>query len=148
MLTEREKYIYHVTTTTGCATKNLRSQLDIKMIENLKDCIKEMIHGKPYQLSPKGYFCRVGVHNSHAIEFVVYKENSDFVRIVVCNHSRKKHRAWQSVGGVGEPPNLPFCGTQYLNVTTEDTDTLSLFTSFEHHIAWAWLDLRKEGKND
>ena len=70
-----------------------------------------------------------GANNTAAkmIEFVISRLSDDFkqtdlVRFVVCNHSRRKKVAWAWVCGVGDAPEVPFCAAQLLtdNVIPED----------------------------
>jgi len=92
-------------------------------------------------------------HISKMIEFVISRLSDDFkqtdlVRFVVCNHSRRKKVAWAWVCGVGDAPEVPFCAAQLLtdNVIPEDFSYIPVFADFERCIAWTWLEMMQNKK--
>lgn len=148
-----EKYIYHITTTTGHARKSPRSEISADTIALLRPWVEDMIKGESRGIADTYYSCRAGKHSGKMIEFIISRSSSDFkqadlIRFVVCSHSRKKNVAWALVGGVNNAPEAPFCAVQILtdNMTTEDMSYIPMFADFECHIAWAWLEMMQDKK--
>lgn len=149
-----EKYIWHVTTSTFHTRKSLRSEITEDIATLLKPWLENMLNGELQEIVKGRYFCRIGQYNGKMIEFIISRLTIDFqqtnvIRFVVCNHSRKKKFAWDLVDGKGEVPEAPFCAAQLLmeNFIPEDLAYLPVFADFERCIAWAWLDLRNEKKD-
>ena len=144
----KEKYIWHVTTTTGHVRKSPRSEISEETINILKPWVKDMLEGKLRGIMDTHYSCRCEQHSSKMIEFVISRLSDDFkqtdlVRFIICNHSRRKRVAWAWVGGLGDAPEVPFCAAQLLtdNVIPEDFNYIPVFADFERCIAWTWLDI-------
>lgn len=148
----KEKYLYHVTVTTGHARKSPRSEVSDDTINILKTWISDMLKGDLRGIVDSHYSCRAGQYNAKMIEFIISRLSDDFkqvdlVRFVVCNHSRRKNVAWALVGGKGDAPDTPFCAVQLFdNFLLQDLEHLSFFGDFERCIAWAWLDMQNDKK--
>lgn len=150
-----EKYIYHVTTTTRHTRKSPRSEVPKETTALLKPWLEDMIKGKLREIIKTRYSCRIGKYNGKMIEFIISRLTTDFkqtdvIRFVVCNHSRQKNIAWALVNGKGDVPNVPFCAVQLLmdNFIPEDFAYLPAFADFERCIAWAWLDMIEDRKEN
>ena len=150
-----EKYIYHVTTITEHTRKSPRSEVPKETTALLKPWLEDMLKGKLREIIKTRYSCRVGKYNGKMIEFIISRLTTDFkqtdvIRFVVCNHSRQKNRAWALINGKGDVPNVPFCAVQLLmdNFIPEDFAYLPAFADFERCIAWAWLDMIEDGKEN
>lgn len=148
-----EKYIYHVTTTTGHVRKSPRSEISADTTALLRPWVEDMIKGELRGIMDTHYSCRCEQHSSKMIEFVISRLTADFkqtdlVRFIICNHSRRKNVAWAWVGGVGDAPEVPFCAAQLLNdnVILEDLDYIPVFADFERCIAWTWLEMMQNKK--
>ncbi|WP_448756891.1 lactate dehydrogenase [Aggregatibacter sp.] len=148
-----EKYIYHVTTTTGHVRKSPRSEISADTTALLRPWVEDMIKGELRGIMDTHYSCRCEQHSSKMIEFVISRLSDDFkqtdlVRFIVCNHSRRKKVAWAWVGGVGDAPEVPFCAAQLLNdnVIPEDLGYIPVFGDFERCIAWTWLEMMQSKK--
>ena len=149
--TQKEQYIYHVTTTTGHGRKSPRSEISPGTIEMLLPWIDDMLNGHLRGIFDTQYTCRAGVNNSKMCEFIISKTDNyfkhiDIIKFVVCRHSRKKSQAWGLIEGRGEPPEVPFCAVQLIkaNIKNEDLQHLALFADFERCIAWAWISYTED----
>ncbi|TYB18508.1 lactate dehydrogenase [Aggregatibacter actinomycetemcomitans] len=148
----KEKYLYHVTVTTGHARKSPRTEVSDDTINILKTWISDMLKGDLRGIVDSHYSCRAGQYNAKMIEFIISRLSDDFkqvdlVRFVVCNHSRRKNVAWALVDGKGDAPDVPFCAVQLLdNFILQDLEHLSFFGDFERCISWAWLDMQNDKK--
>ena len=143
-----EKYIYHITTTTGHARKSPRSEISADTIALLRPWVEDMIKGESRGIADTYYSCRAGKHSGKISRSSGDFKQTDLVRFVVCSHSRKKNVAWALVGGVNNAPEAPFCAVQILtdNMTTEDMSYIPMFADFECDIAWAWLEMMQDKK--
>lgn len=148
-----EKYIWHVTTTTGHVRKSPRSEISADTTALLRPWVEDMIKGESLGIADTYYSCRAGKHSGKMIEFIISRSSGNFkqtdlIRFVVCSHSRKKNVAWALVGGVNNAPEAPFCAVQILtdNMTTEDMSYIPMFADFECDIAWAWLEMMQDKK--
>lgn len=151
----KDKYIWHVTTSTGHSRKSPKSEVKYETIAILKTWISDMLKGELRGIFDTNYACRVGVKNNKMIEFVISRlndnfEHTDLVRFVVCSHSSRKRAAWGIVDGVGDAPNVPFCAVNLItnNVIKQDLDHIGVFADFERCIAWAWLEMLEDKKDE
>lgn len=148
-----EKYIYHITTTTGHARKSPRSEISADTTALLRPWVEDMIKGESRSIADTYYSCRAGKHSGKMIEFIISRSSGEFkqtdlIRFVVCSHSRKKNVAWALVGGISNAPEAPFCAVQIMmdNMTKEDMSYIPMFTDLECNIAWAWLEMMQNKK--
>ena len=142
-----EKYIYHVTTTTGHARKSPRSEISADTTELLKPWIDDMFKGILRGVFETDYACKCNFSNTNLAEFEIVRLDDEFnhttlVKFVVCRRSARKAQAWAIVDGKGEPPNVPFCAVKLYtdNITLRDALNMPLFADVECCVAWAWLE--------
>ena len=150
-----EKYIYHITTTTGQGRKSPKSEVSAETVALLKPWIDDMMKGELRGIVDTHYSCRCEQHSGKMISFVISRLSENFtqvdlIRFVICNHSRRKNVAWEWVGGIGNAPEVPFCAVQLVtnNVTPDDFNYIPMFADFERCIAWAWLEMVQNKKDE
>ncbi|KND83413.1 lactate dehydrogenase [Aggregatibacter actinomycetemcomitans serotype b str. SCC4092] len=145
----KEKYLYHVTVTTGHANKSPRSEVSADTSALLAPWIDDMFNGVLRAVFDTDYACKCIHHNAKYAAFEIVRlddalNHTPLIRFSVCRHSSRKEPAWAMVDGAGEPPNVPFCAVKIYqnNVTITDMLNMPLFADLERCIAWAYIDRR------
>lgn len=83
------------------------------------------------------YLFKINHQNGKSIKIEITHDNTLLARFALCNHSRYRSKVWAMMGGLGIPPELPYCVIHNSFLVNQDIKTMI------QAIAWAWL-LNKE----
>lgn len=149
-----DRYLHHLTMTTGHARKSYRDEVDDQAIEWGRQAIEHAILAGPVPLQPMGPGWRMAVtrESSKALLCSVWRDELVVVTFGVASHSRHGAKLWRAlletastpIATVDCPPE-PWVAARLevgaAAVADVEPELLGMIGDMERCVGWAFLEL-------
>jgi hypothetical protein len=139
-----ERYIYHVTVTTGHARRSHRKEITPEALEIISTLLQQLESAQGQRVTvpgPSGYEIS-GRVSGHCMTAKVFKRGSfdALVSIAIADRERCGAALWNEVGNNKPQPDAPWLAVRLEGALTTDLDESAWLGDFERCLAWAFID--------
>lgn len=143
-----DRYLYHVTTTTGHSRKSYRSEVGDTVVEVCRKLVDAMRDGSRIEIpGQSGYWCDARI-SGRCMSARIYAGSELIVAFAVAENERCGAALWRGLHNAEnhaktdpeKQPRAPWCGVSLTESFALHQDCWDWVGDFERCIAWGFLD--------